>query len=121
MIDAYAPVLPKEFAFEHFKLHGRELGGIPEQQPRWKRAVDTVAGGGSNRMGVLGEAVGQLYVAKHFKPQARKRMDQLVGNLLKAFEQSIHELSWMTDATKKQAARQTLEDHSEDRLSGEVA
>ena len=103
LIDAYAPVLPKEFAFEHFKLHGRELGGIPEQQPRWKRAVDTVAGGGSNRMGVLGEAVGQLYVAKHFKPQARKRMDQLVGNLLKAFEQSIHELSWMTDATKKQA------------------
>lgn len=103
LIDAYAPVLPKEFAFEHFKLHGRELGGIPEQQPRWKRAVDTVAGGGSNRMGVLGEAVGQLYVAKHFKPQARERMDQLVGNLLKAFEQSIHELSWMTDATKKQA------------------
>jgi len=103
LIDAYASVLPKEFAFEHFKLHGRELGGIPEQQPRWKRAVDSVAGGGSNRMGVLGEAVGQLYVAKHFKPQARERMDQLVGNLLKAFERSIHELTWMTDATKKQA------------------
>ena len=103
LIDAYASVLPKEFAFEHFKLHGQVLAGIPEQQPRWKRAVDTVAGGGNNRMGVLGEAVGQLYVARHFKPQARERMDQLVGNLLKAFEQSIHELSWMTDATKKQA------------------
>ena len=103
LIDAYASALPKEFAFAHFKLHDQVLGGIPEQQPRWKRAVDTVAGGGSNRMGALGEAVGQLYVAKHFKPQARERMDQLVGNLLKAFEQSIHELSWMTDATKKQA------------------
>jgi predicted metalloendopeptidase len=103
LIDSYAPLLTKELAFEHFNLHGKELGGIPEQQPRWKRAVDTVAGGGSNRMGVLGEAVGQLYVAKHFKPQARERMDQLVANLLKAFEQSIHELSWMTDATKKQA------------------
>lgn len=103
LIDAYASVLPKEFVFAHFKLHGQVLGGIPEQQPRWKQAVDTVAGGGSNRMGVLGEAVGQLYVAKHFKPQARERMDQLVGNLLKAFEQSIHDLNWMTDATKKQA------------------
>lgn len=103
LIDSYAPVLPRAFAFEHFKLHGQELGGIPEQQPRWKRAVDTVGGGGSNRMGALGEAVGQLYVAKHFKPQARERMNQLVGNLLKAFEQSIHELAWMTDATKKQA------------------
>ena len=103
LVDAYAPVLPKEFVVAHFQLHSRELGGIPEQQPRWKRAVDTVAGGGSNRMGVLGEAVGQLYVAKHFKPQARERMNQLVGNLLKAFEQSIHDLAWMTDVTKKQA------------------
>ncbi len=103
LIDATAPVLSKEFVFEHFKLHSRELGGIPEQQPRWKRAVDTVAGGGSNRLGALGEVVGQLYVQKHFKQQARERMNQLVGNLLKAFEQSIHELAWMTDATKKQA------------------
>lgn len=103
LLDAYAPVLPKAFVDAHFDLHGKELGGIPEQQPRWKRAVDAIAGGGSHRMGALGEAVGQLYVARHFKPQARERMDQLVGNLLKAFEQSIHELTWMTDATKKQA------------------
>ncbi len=103
LVDAYAPVLPREFVLAHFQLHGKELGGIPEQQPRWKRAVDTVAGGSSNHMGALGEVVGQLYVQKHFKPQARERMNQLVGNLLKAFEQSIHELSWMTDATKQQA------------------
>ena len=103
LIDSNANALPKAFAEAHFQLHGKELGGIPEQQPRWKRAVDTVAGGGSNRMGALGEAVGQLYVQKHFKPQARERMNQLVGNLLKAFEQSIHDLAWMTDATKKQA------------------
>lgn len=103
LLDSSAAVLPKAFDDAHFELHGKELGGIPQQQPRWKRAVDTVAGGGGNRMGALGEAVGQLYVARHFKPQARERMNQLVGNLLKAFEQSIHELSWMTDATKKQA------------------
>jgi predicted metalloendopeptidase len=103
LLDSSAAALPKAFVDAHFELHGKELGGIPEQQPRWKRAVDTVAGGGSNRLGALGEAVGQLYVAKHFKPQARQRMNQLVGNLLIAFEQSIHDLSWMTDATKKQA------------------
>ena len=103
LIDSTATLLPKAFVVAHFELHSKELGGIPEQQPRWKRAVDTTAGGGSNRMGVLGEAVGQLYVQKHFKPQARERMNQLVSNLLKAFEQSIHDLTWMTDATKKQA------------------
>ena len=103
LLDSSAAVLPKAFVEAHFELHSQELKGIPQQQPRWKRAVDTVAGGGGNRMGALGEAVGQLYVAKHFKPQARERMNQLVGNLLKAFEQSIHELAWMTDATKKQA------------------
>jgi predicted metalloendopeptidase len=103
LLDASASALTKAFVDAHFELHGKELRGIPEQQPRWKRAVDTVAGGGNNRMGALGEAVGQLYVQKHFKPQARERMNQLVGNLLKAFEQSIHDLSWMTDATKKQA------------------
>ena len=104
LLDSYAAVLPKAFVDAHFELHGKELGGIPQQQPRWKKAVDTVAGGGGNRMGALGEAVGQLYVAKHFKPQARERMNQLVGNLLKAFEQSIHELTWMSEATKKQAS-----------------
>ena len=103
LIDSAAGLLPKAFVEMHFELHSKELGGIPEQQPRWKRAVDTTAGGGSNRMGVLGEAVGQLYVQKHFKPQARAKMNQLVSNLLKAFEQSIHDLTWMTDATKKQA------------------
>lgn len=103
LLDSSASLLPKAFVVAHFELHQKELAGIPEQQPRWKRAVDTVAGGGNNRMGALGEAVGQLYVAKHFKPQARQRMNQLVSNLLKAFEQSIHDLTWMTDATKKQA------------------
>ena len=103
LLDSTAAVLPKAFVDAHFELHGKELGGIPQQQPRWKKAVDTVAGGGSNRMGALGEAVGQLYVQKHFKASSKERMNQLVGNLLKAFEQSIHELTWMTDATKKQA------------------
>ena len=103
LLDSSAPVLPMAFVEAHFVLHQKVLAGIPEQQPRWKRAVDTVAGGGGNRMGALGEAVGQLYVQKHFKASSKERMNQLVGNLLKAFEQSIHDLAWMTDATKQQA------------------
>ncbi len=52
---------------------------------------------------VLGEAVGQIYVARHFRPEAKHRMDQLVANLMKTYESSIHSLTWMTDATKVQA------------------
>ena len=103
LIDAYAPVLPKAFVDAHFELHDKELAGVPEQKPRWKRAVDTASGYRGRRFGVLGDAVGQLYVKKYFKPEARRRMNELVGNLLKTFETSIHELEWMTDATKKQA------------------
>lgn len=103
LLDANAPVLPKAFVDAHFELHQKELAGVPEQQPRWKRAVDATSGSSGNHFGVLGDAVGQLYVQKHFKAQAKDRMNQLVGNLLKAFEQSIHELSWMTNDTKKQA------------------
>lgn len=103
LIDAFAPVLPNKFVDAHFDLHSKELAGIPEQKPRWKRAVEATSGGQGDRFGVLGDAVGQLYVKKHFKPEARRQMDVLVGNLLKTFEASIHELEWMTDATKQQA------------------
>ena len=103
LLDAYASELPKAFVDAHFALHDKELGGVPEQEPRWKRAVDATSGGRGNRFGVLGDAVGQLYVKKHFTETSRERMDQLVGNLLKAFEQSIDGLAWMTDETKKQA------------------
>ena len=103
LLDSYATVLPKAYADAHFELHSKELGGIPEQEPRWKRAVDATSGGSSNRFGVLGDAVGQLYVNRYFKAEAKTRMDELVGNLLKAFEKSVHGLTWMTDETKKQA------------------
>jgi len=102
-LDAAASVLPVAFADAHFELHRKQLGGVPEQEPRWKRAVAVTAGQGAGDFGALGEAVGQLYVARHFKPAARERMNQLVANLLKSYETSIHDLSWMTEATKKKA------------------
>lgn len=103
ILDAAAPLLPSAFADAHFNLHRKQIAGVPEQEPRWKRGVALTSGRGAGDFGALGEAVGQLYVKRHFKPAARKRMDQLVANLLKAYQSSIHDLAWMTDATKQRA------------------
>lgn len=96
VLDDAAPLLSKDFVDAHFEFHSKALAGIPEQKPRWKRGVSVVEGS-------LGEVVGKLYVEKHFPPEAKARMEQLVANLIKAFEQSIDELTWMTDATKQRA------------------
>ena len=103
VLDASAPYLPKEFADAHFELHQRTVSGIPQQPPRWKRAVDATAGAGGGDFGVLGDALGQLYVKQHFPAEARRRMHELVRNLLKTYETSIQELTWMTPATKQKA------------------
>lgn len=95
-IDTYAPVLSEELEKKHFEFHQKKLSGIPEQQPLWRRGVDAC-----NAM--LGMPVGQLYVEKHFSPRAKERMNELVGNLLKAFEQRIDQLEWMGAGTKQQA------------------
>ena len=95
-IDSAAPMLSEDFVDAHFALYDKELSGIVEQQPRWKRGVDLVSGR-------LGEVVGKLYVQKHFKPEAKAEMEKLVSNLLKAFDGSIDNLTWMTDETKAKA------------------
>ncbi|MEJ7592534.1 MAG: M13-type metalloendopeptidase [Planctomycetaceae bacterium] len=103
LLDAAADYLTPDFVDAHFELHDRTITGVPEQQPRWKRAVDATSGAGAGDFGILGESLGQLYVQKHFPAESRRRMDELVANLLKTYETSIHELSWMTDATKEKA------------------
>ncbi|WP_333607488.1 M13 family metallopeptidase [Arsukibacterium sp.] len=92
-IHGYADRLSSAFSDRRFAFYGTTLSGIEEQQPRWKRAVDA-----SDQ--VLGELTGKLYVERHFKPEAKARMEQLVANVIKAYEQSIKELEWMTDDTK---------------------
>jgi putative endopeptidase len=91
-----APMLDKGFVDAHFEFHGRTLAGIQEQAPRWKRAVEA-----TDR--ALGEALGRLYVQRHFPPQAKARVEVLVGNLVKAYEQSIRALDWMSAQTKDNA------------------
>ncbi len=103
LLDAAAEYLTPDFVDAHFELHTRTISGVPEQKPRWKRAVDATSGAGAGDFGVLGESLGQLYVQRHFPAESRRRMDELVGNLLKTYEKSIHELTWMTDATKEKA------------------
>jgi endothelin-converting enzyme/putative endopeptidase len=96
VVRAYAPYLSEEFVETNFDFYGRTLGGTPELRERWKRGVALVEGS-------IGEAVGREYVARHFPPASKAMMDDLVGNLLRAYRQSISALTWMSDDTKKAA------------------
>ena len=96
LLDGYAGELPSGFGQARFEFRGRTLSGQQEQAALWKRAVGRVEGG-------LGDAAGKLYVAKNFKPEAKARMDALVGNLRQAYQIGIDSLEWMSPATKTQA------------------
>ncbi|BEV73511.1 M13 family peptidase [Paludibacterium sp. THUN1379] len=100
LLDGYAPFLSKPFVDAHFALHQQALSGVKEQRARWKNGVSLVERS-------MGEALGKLYVAQYFPPEAKARMDELVHNLMQAYQQSIDKLSWMTPATR-QAAQEKL-------------
>jgi len=91
-----ADYLNEQIDQQNFEFYSKTLLGIQQQLPAWKRAVSVV-----NRN--LGEVVGKVYVARHFPPQAKARMLELVHNLIKAYEISIKQLDWMGDETKAQA------------------
>ena len=95
-IGAYARLLPAAFVEASFDFNSRTLRGTEVLRPRWKRAVQEVDG-------AMGEAIGAEYVARHFPPQAKQRMDQLVRNLLAAFDRGIDALEWMSAPTKAEA------------------
>lgn len=96
VVDAFSVDLTEELEKRHFAFHATALTGVEEQKPLWRRGVE-----GCNQ--VLGEVLGELYVEKHFPPEAKKRMDELVENLKKAFAKRIVDLDWMSPATKKAA------------------
>ncbi|NNM78773.1 M13 family peptidase [Sphingomonas sp. ID1715] len=91
-----APLLPKAFVEENFSFKGTTLAGTPKLKDRWKRGVDLVNYG-------MGEAVGELYVAKYFPPEAKAKAEQLVKNLIAAMDLRLQKLEWMAPATKTQA------------------
>ncbi|MDJ0748067.1 MAG: M13-type metalloendopeptidase [Woeseiaceae bacterium] len=95
-LDQQASTLTRELDVQNFEFFGRTLSGTEEQRADWRRAVNAVNG-------TLGEVVGKVYVKKHFPPEAKERMLELVGNLVNAYEKSINELEWMGDETKAEA------------------
>lgn len=95
-LSDHASVLPSDIDDAVFDFYGRTLRGQPEQRERWKRAVSATEG-------ALGEAVGKVYVERHFKQEAKDGMDELVGNLRKAMAQNLDNLAWMGEDTKDEA------------------
>ncbi|MDD2645403.1 MAG: M13 family metallopeptidase [Bacteroides sp.] len=96
LINSAASYLSDDFVNQNFDFYGKTMSGTQELQPRWKRAVSSVNG-------ALGEAVGQMYVEKHFPQAAKNRMLELVGNLQTALGERIQELEWMSEVTKEKA------------------
>jgi len=95
-LHATASALPKRFEQESFAFYGRTLGGQQVQKERWKRVLGALTAD-------IGQLVSQLYVAEHFPPEAKERMEHLVDNLLTAMRTSIESLAWMGDETKVEA------------------
>lgn len=96
LLRSAASTLSSPFADAHFDFYGRILSGQQEQRERIRRAVSTTES-------VLGFMVGKKYVERHFPPEASERMADMVDQLLIAFEESIRELEWMSEATKQEA------------------
>jgi putative endopeptidase len=96
VIRSSAAYLSSEFVETNFDFYGRTLTGTPQLRERWKRGVSLVEA-------ALGEAVGKVYVERHFAPSAKERMDVLVGYLVDAYRDSISRLDWMTDETRARA------------------
>ncbi|REL35157.1 M13 family metallopeptidase [Thalassotalea euphylliae] len=95
-LSAYSSYLTADLDNENFEFFSKQLSGRKEQRPQWKRGVSVV---NSN----LGEVIGKVYVSRHFKPEAKARMSELVENLRSAYGKSIDNLAWMSDETKQAA------------------
>ncbi|WP_238423228.1 M13 family metallopeptidase [Gordonia sp. 'Campus'] len=96
LLRSAAPYLSSAFVDENFDFYGRTLTGAESNRDRWKRGVGFVEA-------AMGFAVGKLYVAKHFPPEAKARMDELIANLVEAYRRNISDLPWMTPDTREKA------------------
>ncbi len=96
LVNGSAGLLSSAFVNENFNFYGRTLTGAKKMKPLWRRALGSVNGG-------VGDALGKLYVDRHFTSDAKKRMDRLVSDLFIAYETRIKALDWMSPATKRKA------------------
>ena len=95
-INGSASILPQTFANASFEFYGKTLSGIPEQASRETRSINFIND-------TMGEALGKMYVAKHFSPEAKAKIKEIVTNLLLAFDKRIDNLDWMAASTKLEA------------------
>jgi putative endopeptidase len=95
-LDIYSDVLPKQITDASFAFYGTKLNGTPENQPRWKRAVDFTTN-------ILTDEVSKVYVTNWFPPESKAAMQELVGNIVSAMGRRIDNLSWMAPETKVKA------------------
>ncbi|WP_454810887.1 M13 family metallopeptidase [Paenarthrobacter nitroguajacolicus] len=98
VLSSAAPYLSSAFVSTNFDFYGTTLSGTPQNRERWKRGVAVVEA-------ALGEAVGQIYVDRHFPAGHKARMETLVSNLIEAYRESISSLGWMGEETKKEALK----------------
>jgi len=98
LIDEYAMLLSSEFIEASFNFHGRALSGTEELRPRWKRGLSLVSS-------LLGEAMGEIWVSRHFPPENKAIMDELVHSLLEAYQQALSTCDWMGEETRAAALK----------------
>jgi predicted metalloendopeptidase len=98
LVNAYADKLSTAFVEEDFHFKGKVLTGVKENRPRWQRVTESADH-------LLGEAVGQLYVAREFPPEAKARADALVRNIRETLRERLAGLDWMSERTRKQALK----------------
>ena len=96
VLSSYASVLGRPAFEANYRFFDKGLRGVEEPRPSWKRAIATMNGS-------MGEVLGQIYVSRHFKPEAKRRMGELVEQLTATYAESIDELDWMSEATKERA------------------
>ncbi|MBI2120595.1 MAG: M13 family metallopeptidase, partial [Parcubacteria group bacterium] len=98
VLNGSAGFLSKKFVRENFRFYSTTLAGIKKERPLWERVVGFIDG-------TIGEALGKLYVEKHFDHEAKKKINELVDNLFSAYRERIQNLDWMTPKTKKLALK----------------
>ena len=97
-LSSNAAVLPTDIDDANFDFYGKLLQGRKEQRQRWQRGLDFV-------QNAMGEAIGKIYVERHFPPSSKAAMEELVGNLRKALASNLKDLAWMTPATRVEAQK----------------
>ena len=98
LINDYSPYLSSKFVENHFEFNSHILNGIKEQKPRWKKGMLFVEEN-------IGESLGQAYVNKHFSPEKKQRMEQMVQNLIMSYKERFENSDWLSESTKKEALK----------------